>query len=68
MWPLIVINSDTMRTLPVGLAVFKGSFRETTEWDQLMACAVISVIPVVGVFLLGQKYFIRGIMAGGMKE
>jgi len=68
MWPLIVTNSDTMRTLPVGLAVFKGSFRETTEWGQLMACAVISVIPVVGVFLLGQKYFIRGIMADGMKE
>ncbi len=68
MWPLIVTNSDTMRTLPVGLAIFKGSFRETTEWGQLMACAVISVIPVIGVFLLGQKYFIRGIMTGGVKE
>ncbi len=68
MWPLIVTNSDYMRTLPVGLAIFKGSFRETTEWGQLMACAVISVIPVIGVFLLGQKYFIRGIMMGGVKE
>ena len=68
MWPLIVTNSDTMRTLPVGLAIFKGSFRETTQWGQLMACAVISVIPVIGVFLLGQKYFIKGIMAGGVKE
>ncbi len=68
MWPLIVTNSDYMRTLPVGLAIFKGSFRETTEWGQLMACAVISVIPVIGVFLLGQKYFIKGIMMGGIKE
>ncbi|OGI02606.1 MAG: sugar ABC transporter permease [Candidatus Melainabacteria bacterium GWF2_32_7] len=68
MWPLIVTNSDTMRTLPVGLAVFKGSFRETTEWGQLMACALIAVIPVIGVFLLGQKYFIKGIMMGGVKE
>ena len=68
MWPLIITNSDSMRTLPVGLAIFKGSFRETTEWGQLMACAVISVIPVIGVFLLGQKYFIKGIMLGGMKE
>lgn len=68
MWPLIVTNSENMRTLPVGLAIFKGSFRETTEWGQLMACAVISVIPVIGVFLLGQKYFIKGIMLGGMKE
>jgi len=68
MWPLIVTNSDYMRTLPVGLAIFKGSFREATEWGQLMACAVISVIPVIGVFLLGQKYFIKGIMMGGVKE
>jgi len=68
MWPLIVTNSDAMRTLPVGIAIFKGSFRETTEWGQLMACAVISVIPVIGVFLLGQKYFIKGIMMGGVKE
>lgn len=68
MWPLIVTNSDCMRTLPVGLAIFKGSFRETTEWGQLMACAVISVVPVIGVFLLGQKYFIKGIMTGGVKE
>lgn len=68
MWPLIVTNSDIMRTLPVGLAIFKGSFRETTEWGQLMACAVISVIPVIAVFLVGQKYFIKGIMAGGVKE
>ncbi|MDD3012070.1 MAG: carbohydrate ABC transporter permease [Candidatus Gastranaerophilales bacterium] len=67
-WPLIVTNSDYMRTLPVGLAVFKGSFRESTEWGQLMACAVISVIPVIGVFLLGQKYFVKGIMMGGVKE
>lgn len=68
MWPLIVTNSDSLRTLPVGLAIFKGSFRETTEWGQLMACAVISVVPVIGVFLLGQKYFIKGIMTGGLKE
>ena len=68
MWPLIVTNFDNMRTLPVGLAIFKGSFRETTEWGQLMACAVISVIPVIGVFLLGQKYFIKGMTMGGMKE
>lgn len=68
MWPLIVTNSESMRTLPVGLAVFKGSFRETTEWGQLMACSMVSVIPVIGVFLLGQKYFIKGLMAGSVKE
>ncbi len=68
MWPLIVTNSDSIRTLPVALASFKGSFRETIEWGQLMACAVITTIPAVGIFLLGQKYFIRGIMSAGVKE
>lgn len=68
MWPLIVTNSDLMKTLPVGLAAFKGSFRETTEWAQLMAASVISVIPVVIVFVLGQKFFIKGIMMGAVKE
>ena len=68
MWPLIVTNSEIMKTLPVGLASFKGSFRETTEWAQLMAASIISIIPVVIVFMLGQKYFIKGIMMGALKE
>lgn len=68
MWPLVVTNSEAMRTLPVGLAAFKGSFREATEWAELMAASVISVIPVIIVFLLGQKYFIKGIMVGAVKE
>lgn len=68
MWPLIVTNSDSMRTLPVGIAAFKGSFRDTTEWAQLMAASVISIIPVVIVFVAGQRYFVKGIMSGGVKE
>lgn len=68
MWPLIVTNSEGMRTLPVGLAIFKGSFREVTLWGELLACSVICTIPVIGVFLLGKKYFINDIMQGGVKE
>ncbi len=68
MWPLIVTNSESMRTLPVGLAIFKGSFREITLWGELLACSVICTIPVIGVFLLGKKYFINDIMQGGVKE
>lgn len=67
LWPLIVTNSEVMRTLPVGLATFKGAFRETTEWGQLMAAGVISVLPALGVFLIGQKYFIQGLMSGSLK-
>lgn len=68
MWPLIVTNSENMRTLPVGLAVFKGSFREITLWGDLLACAVICTIPTVAVFLVGQKYFINDLLQGSLKE
>ncbi len=67
MWPLIVTNTESMRTLPVGLAIFKGSFREITLWGDLLACSVICTIPVIGVFLFGRKYFINDIMQGGVK-
>lgn len=68
MWPLIVTNSDSMRTLPVGLAFFKGSFRELTMWGDLLACAVICTIPTVIVFLVGKKYFINDLLQGSLKE
>ena len=68
MWPLIVTNTESMRTLPVGLAIFKGSFREITLWGDLLACSVICTIPVVGIFLLGKKYFINDILQVGVKE
>lgn len=68
MWPLIVTNTESMRTLPVGLAIFNGSFREITLWGDLLACSVICTIPVIGVFLLGKKYFINDILQGGVKE
>ncbi len=68
MWPLIVTNTENMRTLPVGLAIFKGSFRELTLWGDLLACSVICTLPVIGVFLFGRKYFINDILQGGVKE
>ena len=68
MWPLIVTNTESMRTLPVGLAIYKGSFREITLWGELLACSVICTIPVIGVFLAGKKYFISDILQGGVKE
>ena len=68
LWPLIITNSESMRTLPVGLAIFRGSFREITLWGELLACSVICTIPVIIVFLLGKKYFINDIMQGGVKE
>ncbi len=68
MWPLISTNTEALRTLPVGLAIYKGSFRELTQWGELLACATICTIPVVLVFIIGKKYFINDILLGGVKE
>ena len=59
MWPLIVTDTDSMRTLAVGLTIFKGSFREITLWGELLACSCICSIPVILVFLAGKKYLIN---------
>lgn len=67
MWPLIVTNTESMRTLAVGLTIFKSSFREITLWGELMACACICSIPVIVIFMLGKKYLINA-QEGGVKE
>lgn len=67
MWPLIVTNTESMRTLAVGLTVFKSSFREITLWGELMACSTICSIPVIAVFMLGKKYLINNPMDGAVK-
>lgn len=68
MWPLIVTNSVDVTTLPVAIAQFKGSFRETIMWGDLTACSVILSMPVIVIYLLGKKYFINDILSGGIKE
>lgn len=67
MWPLIVTNTENMRTLTVGLTIFKGSFREITLWGELMACSCICSLPVIGIFLIGKKYLLNNPMEGAVK-
>ena len=67
-WPLIITNTDNMRTLAVGLSVFKSSFREITLWGELAACSVICSVPVIAVFLIGKKYLISNPQQGAIKE
>ena len=68
MWPLIVTNTESMRTLAVGLTVFKSSFREITLWGELMACSCICSVPVIFIFMFGKKYLINNPMQGAIKE
>ncbi len=67
-WPLIVTNSETMRTLPLGLAIFKGSYREITMWGDLFACSVVCAVPTIIIFLMEKKYLINDILKGAVKE
>ncbi len=64
-WPLVIVSSEELRTLPLGLALFV--VRNRTVWDLLMAGSVIATLPVLIVFLLFQRHFIRGIAITGMK-
>ena len=65
MWPLIVLTDDSMYTLPVALATLA---RERVQDNELMmAGAVVTVLPVLFVFLALQKYYIQGIMMGSIK-
>ncbi|HHV94512.1 MAG TPA: carbohydrate ABC transporter permease [Firmicutes bacterium] len=63
--PLIFINSVPRRTLPLGLAALQTMY--TTDWPVLMAGSVISVLPVIVVFLFAQEFFIQGITLSGLK-
>jgi len=64
LWPLVVTNSSDMRTIPVGLSSFQGQYN--VRWELLMSAAVIALLPVVIVFLLAQKWIIRGVTISGM--
>jgi multiple sugar transport system permease protein len=64
-WPLIIVSSEELRTLPLGLALFVVKNR--TAWDLLMAGSVVTTIPVLVIFLAFQRHFIQGIAITGMK-
>lgn len=63
LWPLVVIDSPSLTTLPLSIVAFQGQF--TTEWNLLMACATMALAPVLIVYLLAQRYFIEGIALTG---
>ncbi|BCW98162.1 MAG: sugar ABC transporter permease [Armatimonadota bacterium] len=65
MWPLIIIQSPELRTLPIGLASFVG--RYSAEYSLWMAASVIALIPVLLLFIFNQRYFQEGIKMSGIK-
>ncbi len=66
LFPFILTNSESVRTLPVALALYQG--HQAIDWPHLMAGASLAVIPVLIVFLFFQRQIISGITAGAIKQ
>jgi multiple sugar transport system permease protein len=62
---LVTVNHDELRTLPLGLQAFQGQYG--TEWHLLMAAALLMLVPILVVFVAGQRLFLRGLLLGGVK-
>ena len=65
MWPLIMTNSENMRTVQLALTMFKTD--SGIVWNQMMAGSVLVALPMFVLFLCAQKYFIQGIVTSGLK-
>ena len=64
LWPLIVTGTQEMQTIPVGLSYFNGQYK--TAWGLLMAGSVISLLPVLIIYVLAQNWFVKGIALSGL--
>jgi len=65
LWPLIVMTRDEMYTLPVALANLMGEHAQ--DMELMMAGSLLTILPIMVLFLVMQKYYIEGIMIGGIK-
>lgn len=64
-WPLLVTNSDKMRTVQIGMAMLEDG--ESGKVTYILAGAALCIIPVVFIFIIGQRYLIKGMTAGAVK-
>jgi multiple sugar transport system permease protein len=64
-WPVILISNPDMRVLPVGIALFKGSYN--TPYPEQLAVSVIACLPLLLLYLFLSKYFVQGITMTGLK-
>jgi multiple sugar transport system permease protein len=65
LWPLVVINSETKRTITIGLAMYVG--RNYLEYGPFMAAAMTSIVPIIVVSVALQRYIIKGVVLTGLK-
>jgi len=65
LWPLVITSDVSMRPLPVGITLFLGLV--VYEWGPVMATTVITIFPIIIVYLFLQRGFIQGLTAGAVK-
>ncbi len=65
LWPLVITSTQNLMTLPVGLSNLQGQY--ATAWNLVMAGATVSVLPILAVYLVAQRYVIRGVALSGLK-
>jgi multiple sugar transport system permease protein len=65
--PLIFLQSKDQKTLTIGLLQFRAEFQGLANWPVMMAGIVISTLPILIAFVIGQKYFVRGLALTGIK-
>lgn len=65
LWPLVMTNSENMKTVQLALTMFKTD--GLIQWNQMMAAAVLVVLPMIVLFLCAQKYFVQGVVTSGLK-
>src|SRR5699024_6514096 len=65
MWPMIVLNSDEMKTVQVGLAAFQYNYN--TDYGPLMAGTILSTLPVLLIFIFAQRNYVQGLANAGIK-
>ena len=66
LWPLVITTTDDMKTLTVGVASLQGQF--VTNWGVISAAAVMTMLPVIIIFLIFQRWFVQASMAGALKQ
>jgi len=65
LWPLVITNHPALRTLPLGLLAFQGQYG--TEWNLMMAAALMILLPIIALFLIGQRFILSGLTVGAVK-
>ena len=65
LWPLVMLSDPNKMTLPLALSKLSGQY--ATDYNTLMAGSLISIVPIVAVFLAAQKHFKAGLQVGGVK-